>query len=385
MESFSDKSILILGASELQVPAIVAAKKRGLETYVVDFDENATGIPFADHFYNISTLDYEKILSLAKEKKINGIMTICSDRPMMVIARVAKELGLHAISPESAYLATNKAAMRKALREENVPVPGFEIVNDFHTFLLSAEHFPNSFIVKPSDNSGSRGITLVNRYDEWEPAYNYASENSSDGVVLIEEYMDGPEVSVEIMVSHGKVQVIQITDKITTGAPHFVEMGHTQPSRLSENIKNQIKKISIDAVKALKITTGPAHVEVKVTKEGVKIVELGARLGGDYITTDLVELSTGYDMVDAAVLCSLGNEVTAEFLESRHSAIRYFSFNQYVNLTRNIISKMERMYINKLDVSEVKSSRDREAFFIVSADTEKELDKKIYEIEEGIL
>lgn len=385
MENFSGKSIIILGASELQVPAIISAKKRGIITHVVDFDEQATGIPYADYFYNISTLDYEGILSLAKEKNVDGIMTICSDRPMTVIARVAKELGLHAISPESAYLATNKAAMRKALKENSVPVPKFEITGNFSDFLKAAENFSLPFIVKPSDNSGSRGITLVNNIDEYESAYNYASMNSSDGVVLIEEYMVGPEVSVEIMVSHGNVQPIQITDKITTGAPHFVEMGHTQPSRLPINEKNQITKVAIDAVKALKINMGPAHVEVKLTDEGVKIVELGARLGGDYITTDLVELSTGYDMVDAAVLCSLGHEVTASSLESRHSAIRYFTFHQYVNLTNKIISQMERMYINKLDVSEVKSSRDREAFFIVSGNTADELDKKIQDIEKGII
>ncbi len=385
MENFSDKSVLILGASELQVPAIIAAKKRGIITHVVDFDEKATGIQYADHFYNISTLDYKGILSLAKEKSVDGIMTICSDRPMTVIAKVAKELGLHAISPESAYLATNKAAMRKALKEEHVPIPEFRIIRNFEEFSKRAEHFSKPFIVKPSDNSGSRGITLVTQTDEWESAYRYASENSSDEIVLIEEFMVGPEVSVEIMVSHEEVQIIQITDKITTGEPHFVEMGHTQPSRLPEDIKDQIKRISIDAVKALKIHTGPAHVEVKVTDGGAKIVEVGARLGGDYITTDLVELSTGYDMVDAAVLCSLGYEVIAKSLQSRHSAIRYFAFHQYVNLTKNIISKMERMYINKLDVSEVKSSRDREAFFIVSADTAEELDRKICEIEEGIL
>lgn len=380
-----NKKILILGASELQLPAILCAKKLGIETIAVDYDPNATGIEYADKFYNVSTLDSEGVLNVAKFEKIDGIMTICTDRPMNVIASVGTQLGLNTISKETAYVATNKAAMRKRLQEKNIPIPKFEIVKSKQDLNIKSKLFSIPFIIKPSDNSGSRGITLVNSMNQIKGAYEYAYENSNDGIVLLEEYMHGDEVSVEIFVSNKNPVVIRITDKITTGPPHFVEMGHTQPSRLSIHLQNQIKEIAKKSVEALDINLGPAHVEVKITENGPKIVELGARLGGDYITTDLVELSTGFDMVKATVMCALGIDEEIKCNFERASAIRYFEFNDHVNLNKEVISNIERMYINKLNVNEVISSRDREAFFILSADDLDELNKKIRIVENHIL
>lgn len=385
MENYSNKSILILGASELQLPAILSSKSKGIRTVVVDYDSKATGAGYADKFYNVSTLDYEGVLEVAKTERVDGIMTICSDRPMKIISKVGKELGLNTISEKTAYLATNKASMREVLKEHGVPVPKFCIVKSYIEFINESKKFAFPFVVKPSDNSGSRGITLVKNKNEAISAYEYAKENASDDVVLIEEYMVGEEVSVEIFVVDNTPFVIQITDKITTGPPHFVETGHTQPSSLCEDVQKQIRITAIDSVKALGINMGAAHVEIKITKDGPKIVELGARLGGDYITTDLIPLSTGFDMVMASVNSALGEKVQINHPLNRASAIRYFQFENHVNLSNKVISNLERLYINKLDVNEIKSSRDREAFFIVSADNLSELNNKISVIEKEIL
>ena len=378
------KTILILGASELQVPAIIAAKKKGIKTIVVDMDEAATGISYADEFYNVSTIDYDGILKLAKNKNVDGIMTICSDRPMRVVAKVGAALGLNTISEDSAIKATNKAAMRQALEKASVPIPRFEIVSSIDEYSSVIESFGIPFVVKPSDNSGSRGITLVDKYDDAEKAFNYARKNCTDGIVLVEEYMDGPEVSVEVFVDK-EPKIIQITDKITTGAPHFVEMGHTQPSRLTSKVLDQIKAVAISSVEALGITLGPAHVEIKVTEKGPKIVEVGARLGGDYITTDLVKLSTGVDMVEASLMTALGEDVDLMHKHNRVSAIRYFSFNKFVNITAEVREAIHRMYVNKMERKEIKSSRDREAFYIVDASNFEELERKIEIIDTAIL
>ncbi|MDO5014969.1 MAG: ATP-grasp domain-containing protein [Clostridia bacterium] len=385
MENYLNKSVLILGASELQIPAILSAKKNGIRTIVVDYDPEATGIKYADKFYNISTLDYDGVLKVAKEENIDGIVTICSDRPMNIISKIGSELKLNTISPEAANVATNKAAMRKALKEHNVPIPEFYIIKNFDEFDKVSNEFGYPFIVKPSDNSGSRGITLLKDDSEKLSAYKYAKDNSSDGLVLIEEYMVGKEVSVEIFVSNETIHIIQITDKITTGPPHFVEMGHTQPTNLSLDIQNKIIDVAKKAVQALGINVGPAHVEIKLTDDGPKIVELGARLGGDYITTDLVELSTGFDMVEATVLTSLGINIEPTKLFNRASAIRYFSFNKFINLNKKVISNIERMYVNKININEVMSSRDREAFFITSAENLDKLHEKISIVEDEIL
>ncbi len=384
MEAYSNKSVLILGASELQVPAILAAKEKGIKTIVVDMDEAATGIHHADEFYNISTVDYEAVLNLSRRKEIDGIMTICSDRPMKVVAKVGRELGLNTISEDAALKATNKGEMRKALKEGGVPIPNFSIVSSEEEYREAIKGFSYPFIVKPSDNSGSRGVMLVEKEEDLLKAFTYARKNCTDGMVLVEDYMEGPEVSVEVFVD-GEPKVVQITDKITTGAPHFVETGHTQPSRLDSSLLDEITAVAKAGVKALGISLGPAHVEIKVTGDGAKIVEIGARLGGDYITTDLVKLSTGVDLVEAALMSSLGEPVDLERKWDRTSAIRYFGFNSYINLRKEVIDSMERMYVNKMEKREMKSSRDREGFFIISADDFDELERKIRVVEDDIL
>lgn len=137
-------------------------------------------------------------------------------------------------------------------------------------------------------------------------AYSYSHSFSRNGDLVVEEYMIGPEVSVETLTVNGECNVIQITDKITTGAPHFVEMGHTQPSQLPENTKQKVAQLAKLANRAIGIINGPSHTEIIVTNEGPKIVELGARLGGDCITMHLVPLSTGVDMVECCIKIALG-------------------------------------------------------------------------------
>ena len=154
-------------------------------------------------------------------------------------------------------------------------------------------------------------------------AYEYTVKYSRGGEIVVEEFMEGPEVSVETLAVDGEVHVIQITDKLTTGAPYFVEMGHSQPSQLKEEIQEEIKEVAIAANNTIGIKNGPSHTEIKVTKDGPKIVELGARLGGDCITTHLVPLSTGVNMVECSIRCALGEKPDLEPKWSKGSAIMY--------------------------------------------------------------
>lgn len=130
-------------------------------------------------------------------------------------------------------------------------------------------------IVKPADNSGSRGVDLLKNNDaeSLKNAFEYSKSFSRTGESVVEEYIEGSEVSVETMSIDGECHVIQITDKITTGVPYFVEMGHSQPSMLSEKIKGEIAEVAKAANKALGISNGPSHTEIKVTKDGPKIEE----------------------------------------------------------------------------------------------------------------
>ena len=152
--------------------------------------------------------------------------------------------------------------------------------------------------------------------------------------VLVEEYMTGREVSVETMSINGQVHVLAITDKLTTGPPYFVEMGHSQPAQFNIKTTERIKKVATDAILALGIENGPSHTEIIVTEEEPKIVEVGARLGGDCITTHLVPLSTGIDMVECCIKIAMKEKPALDARFNKASSIRYF--NTYAGKIQSI-------------------------------------------------
>lgn len=379
------KKIMIIGASILQLPAIKKARELGLETVVVDMNPDAIGFTVDGIAKEvISTIDIPAIVEAAKRHNIDGVMTLATDMPMRSVAAVAKEMKLVGIDDDTAIKATNKFEMRKALKAENVPIPQFFKASNIDEYVEAISQFRVPFIIKPADNSGSRGIYLIEDISNTRQiaeAYEYSRRFSRNGDVVIEEYMRGYEVSVETLTVDGICHVIQITDKLTTGAPHFVEMGHSQPTKHSPEIAEQIRKIAKMANKAIGIKTGPSHTEIIVTEEGPKIVELGARLGGDNITTHLVPLSTGVDMVECCIKIALGEQPDIEPKWNKGSAIRYFK--QQAGVVKKIDGLENAKTINGVHqisvvhevgetITEIDSSGARMGFVIAQSDSAEE-------------
>ena len=376
--------ILILGGSILQLPAIKKAKEMGLYVGVVDFNPNAIGRKYADEFFEISTIDIDGVTTAAKKFLPQGVITLATDMPMRTVAAVAKTIGLKGISPEIAYRATDKVAMIKCFEDNNVPHPWYYEVRDenYWHFLINELTYP--CIIKPADSSGSRGVCLLNNKQEASQVYSYAKSHSSSGVVIVEEYMKGPEVSVEIIVYENEIHIISITDKMTTGAPHFVELGHKQPSALSEKVKKDIAQVAIKAVKAIGINNSAAHVEIIVTDNGPKLVELGARLGGDCITSHLVPLSTGIDMVKASIDLAMGHKPDLNKTIEKVSMIKYIPSTK--GILKNIkgidqareIPGIKEVTITKQigeEVGNIKNSGDRLGYIIVQASSYQEAEE----------
>lgn len=321
------KRILILGASTLQMPAIRSAKELGFFVGVIDFNPKAPGIKFADVYFNVSTNDTNKIIEVAKVFRADGIMTMATDMPMRSVAKACEKLQLPSISLETAIIATDKYRMMEVFKEHSVPHPWFYKINTGQELMILKKKLAYPCIIKPTNDSGSRGVILVRSEIELAKAYIYSTSESKSGSVIVQEYMEGKEVSVEVMVQNNEPHIVAITDKITTGAPFFVEMGHSQPSQLNKKLISEVAK---KAVKAVGISKGPAHVEIMVTSNGPKLIELGARLGGDYITSHLVLLSTGIDMVKATILDSCGMRFCLENTISQTSMIKYLATNSGV-------------------------------------------------------
>lgn len=375
------KRLLIIGASILQLPAIKTAKALGHYVAVADFNPNAVGIPYADEFYNASTIDIEAICKVAEEFKPDGIMTLATDMPMRSIAAATSQLGLPGISMDTAIKSTDKGEMIKAFKAHDVESPWFYIIEDVAMLESLLPELTYPCILKPTDNAGSRGVMLVNSADELMTAYQYSVSQSRGGLVILEEYMTGPEVSVEIMVIDGEPHVLQVTDKQTTGAPYFVEMGHNQPSTLPTADVDKIKDLACRAVKSVGINCGPSHVEIKLTPTGPKMVELGARMGGDCITTHLLPLSTGIDMVKATIDVSLGLVPDITPVLHKGSAIRFFgapcgiiSAIDGVEEAQAVDGVQEIAFTKNVgdEVTEIHSSLDRCGFVIAQCDTAEE-------------
>lgn len=380
------KKLMVLAAGLLQIPVIKKVKEKGYYVIAVDDDPNAPGMALADKaIVPGGLMNEEKMVAIAKEEHINGVIHPCSEVAMNVMGRINDEMGLNGVSKETAIRATNKHLMREAFERYGAPSPKSKCFSNVEVAWGSyCTEFPDNAILKPSRNSGSRGIAKISRgIDEAEFAklFERAKEESRDKSVMLEQFVEGPEFSVEIIVWDKKVNVLQVTDKKTTEAPYFVELGHNQPSLFSEHIVEAVKRAAIMGVRALEVNNCACHAEVKVQDGQAYIMEIGARLGGDFISTELTHLSTGIDMVAAAIDVTLGIEPNLEpIAEPQGVAIRYFTpvpgvvkaIEKEELLNRPDVYDAE-IYVKPGDtVKEVKSSLDRSGHVIVTAPTAKE-------------
>ncbi len=388
------KSMMIIGASALQVPAILKAKELGYKIILIDYDENAVGFKLGDINLLVSTMDMEEVYRQALIYKPDLVLTSTSDGPVRTAAFVNEKLGKEPdLSYEDAKCATIKSYMRNRLKEHNLPIPEFYIVENYEEYLQAVHDLKDYCIVKPADNAGSRGVVLLENLSEekLKETYEYSKSNSRNGVLMVEEFMTGPEISVEAMTIEGQTHVITITDKITTPPPFFVELGHVEPSSLSEEVKEQVIEITKKCAKAIGLKNAPSHTEMKITKDGPKIVETAARLGGDFITSKLVPLSTGVDLVGNSILLATRENVNLEkkwdkgaaivFLKGETGTIRDIYVTTEQTDEQNSIEKLRQiegieeivLYKKVGDkIHHTESSNDRLGHIIATADTAKQ-------------
>lgn len=312
----------MLAAGILQVPIIKRAREMGYYVIAADGNPEACGLQYADKAICANITSEEEMVEIAKREKIDGVIHPCSEVSMNVMGRIHDELNLSGVSRKQAVVATNKHLMREAFKKGDAPSPISVLAKSAEDAWEQFQAFDGDGILKPSRNSGSRGIAKVTKNlnldlnpnnhvttkDEFFKLYDIALQESRDNSVLIEQFIEGPEFSVEIIVWEGKVNVLTVTDKKTTEAPHFVELGHNQPSCFHEETVAIIKDAAVRGVKALGVDKCACHAEVKVMGGKAYLMEIGARMGGDFISTVLTRLSTGIDMVAAAIDCALNIE-----------------------------------------------------------------------------
>jgi biotin carboxylase len=361
------QKLAILGASYLQLPLFLKAREMGVETHCFAWSEGAVCKDYSDYFYPISILDKESVFVKCEEIKIDGITTIATDMAVPTICYVAEKLNLISNSYCSSLISTNKWEMRNAFKKANCTIPKF-IKADFDE--LNIENFNFPLIIKPIDRSGSRGITKVDSIEMFYEATRYAIDESFCKKAIVEEYIEGNEVSVETISWNGLHTVVAITDKITSNASNFVELEHHQPSQLPIHIQEKIKAETIKCLNALEIKYGASHSEFKITSnDEVYVIEVGARMGGDFIGSHLVELSTGYDFLKGVIDVAL-NKFQEPVITSSMNAGVYFLCKETERLLPffNQINYFDfQKEIQNFELKNLTNSNDRSGYLIYQA------------------
>lgn len=302
------KSVLIFGVGPLQQSIIGRAKKMGLFTVGIDPAEDAICRGDVDAFEVVGGRDLEGTCAVVEKYCIDAIVTAATDKPLVMMARIAQKYGFPFYSVETAQWSTDKFQMKQRFVEGGVPCAKGRLIK-------SAEETTDMVypvIVKPRDNSGSRGVKFCRTQEDLKESMAEALEYSKLDSVLVEEFIEGQEYSIEGLHYDGKSEVIQFTEKKTTEFPYNVELGHKQPANLTDEQKDTIRAVVEKIGQALKFENCPSHTELKINERGIFVIETSPRLGGDYITSTLVPLSTGINIEDQLLHIVLGESVDTE-------------------------------------------------------------------------
>lgn len=366
--------IAVLGANEPLIPFYKQAKALGYEIIGIAIEQGAVCKPYCDRFYPISFADKDQVVEICKKENVDGILSFSLESALPTVSYVADKLGLVSNSLESIELTQSKYAQRQALEKYGIPVPKYYLIEDESELANVDCRFP--VIVKPVDSGGSQGICKVDNPSQLKDAYLYARAYSRTKCVIVEEFIDGREFSVEYISHQGKHYFLQITDKVTSGAPRFVEVQHHQPADIPSSVWTRIQRTVEKALSALKIENSASHTEIKWnSKDELYIIETGARMGGDYISSDLVRLSTGYDFVDGAIKLSVNKFEEPVFSKRMYSGVYFYS--QLAPEIGDVIRLHEKWpeivewEISEEPLMEVKSNADRRGYFLYQSENGK--------------
>lgn len=364
------KKLAVIGGSYLQLPVVKKAKEMGIEVHCFSWTDGAVCKEVADFFYPISIIEKETILYECRNIGIDGILSIASDIAVTTVNYIAEKLGLVGNKDKYSTIMTNKFAMKDTLVANGVLSSKCMKVREAGA---SLGDLALPLIVKPTDRSGSLGVEKINNIDNIDVAIQSAIDYSFSKEAIVEEFIIGSEVSVEAISWKGEHHILAITDKVTTGSPHFVELEHHQPSQLSINIQSRIKEIVTKSLDVLHVDYGASHSELIITVNGdIYVIEIGARMGGDFIGSDLVQLSTGYDFLRGVIEVSLGNFTVPVIKDSLFSGIYFLS--KETECLKSVLensdkySEIVRSEITSNDLKHVHASSERSGYFIYQAE-----------------
>lgn len=322
-------NVLILGGSEYQKFAILSIKKENHKIYLLDRDLHPYCEKYVDYFKSIDYSDKNAVLEYSKKNKIDCIVPL-NDFGVHAAFFVSQKLGLINSSYLTAKCATDKGLMRDIWNIEQIPQPKFKIFNKNDNIEIPSDlNFP--VVVKPTDSSGGRGITIANDEEELQFSIELAkSFTVQNNRIIIEEFIDGVEVTVECMAYKGNIKLLTMSDKVKPDSKYRVATSLNYPAYFDENVKKRIFDIVSSAAESLGISNGAIHAELIVSQDEfeIKMVELGARGGGGHIFGQIINAVTGIDAPKEYTNILLGTKPILESSINKGCVYRFFNPNK---------------------------------------------------------
>ena len=313
MPCFRQKRLLLVGAGREQLAAIRAARELDLFVIALDGNPNAPGLKHADEGHCVNIRDASMVTRIGKEANVDGVFSHAVDLPQ-VVALVAQNLGLPGLDPLVALRATNKFFRYQCFQDHHVPCPQFFLVDSVHSAITKAEILGYPLVMKPLDNAGARGVRRVNGPDEIEEAFQWALQFSHEPSVLMEDFIEGREISTESVIVDGQITTTGFADRNYSKkewfAPYFIEDGHTIPTILSVQEQAQVLHVVEQTIQALGIKWGVAKGDVILTSSGPKIFEMAPRTSGGRFCTDMVPLATGINILKPLIQMAIAEQIS---------------------------------------------------------------------------
>lgn len=377
---------LVLCGGMPQIALIKDLKSRGIYTILADMNEKVAAREYADEFFPVSVLDVEAVYELAKNEKVDIVITVCADQVLQVVAEVSERLGLPCyIDFKTAENVSKKSYMKKIFTENSVPTSKFVIMDKFSEDKIEGLSYP--LIVKPVDAYSSRGVKKVTNKNEVESAVIEATKISRTDFAIVEEFVEGDELTVDIYVEEGKAHVLCISklDKIGEDGK-FVIHRSTYPAGISSAVEEKIEDAAQKIADAFGLKNSPMLIQLIQKGEDISVVEFCARTGGGVKFRHIKRIS-GFDVVSAVVDLALGNKPHYEKLQQKQKYI----INEFFYCKPGVFDHMEGLeellsdgviseyYIlkapgHKFDT--IKSSSDRVACYTIEADSPQDMANK---------
>ena len=370
---------LVLAGGYPQIALIQELKSRSITTYLADWNDEPVAKKYADKYFQVSTLDVEAITQVAQQEKVDFLITACTDQALLTVAKVSETLGLPCyVSYETALNVTNKAYMKKMFQQFQVPTSAHITMGELDWAQLEGLRFP--LIVKPVDCNSSKGVKKVTNKEELEAAFADAVRFSRTKTAIVEEFVTGEEISVDVYVENGKAHVLCVSnsDKIAS-SDKFVIFRGKYPAVAEGPIMDQIRATAQKIADAFGLKDSPMLIQLMCDGQRVYVLEFSARTGGG-VKYRMIKKVSGFDVIKAVVDLTLGikphvqtDKPLCKYLANEFIYCRDGIFDHFENFEElqqeGVISEYFQFKWQGAEFDGVENSGDRVGGFTVQDDT----------------